>query len=274
MSRPENTFTRLGGVTVHYDRTNREEYGTRGRPATFHATTEFEAKLDACFVELWNLCPLGRAEIITSAGAYTNKPGQHGAGAAFDIDGIFWANKTFVTLHDGYNGRDRKLYLAVEAVLRRHFGVVLNFAYNADHRDHFHVDASATVNFARVKSKILFVQLALKHVLGVSVDVDGEWGQNTETALAEGFEILGLTGSITTSSVWKNFLLRIAERGFAHLAPAGLQDENADPLALLRQVYETVSSELQGNPSRKTVETALNTFALHPDTQAWLEGYR
>lgn len=104
MSKPANTFQTLGGVPVHYDRRHPGDYGTRGAPATFHATSEFEAKLDRCFEQLWELSPFGKAEAITSAGAWVNKPGFHGLGRALDLDGIFWREKTFVALFDGFRG--------------------------------------------------------------------------------------------------------------------------------------------------------------------------
>ena len=70
------------------------------------------------FIELWRVCPLGRAEVVTSAGAYVNKPGSHGQGRGFDLDAIFWADKNFITLH---YPQDRRFYLGVEAILRKHF---------------------------------------------------------------------------------------------------------------------------------------------------------
>lgn len=93
---PENFFAEIAGVPVHYDRFPPPcNYGTRGAPHKFFAADEFIQKLNDCFKELWKVCPYGRAQVITSAGAYVDKPGWHGKGMAFDLDGIFWKAKTF-----------------------------------------------------------------------------------------------------------------------------------------------------------------------------------
>lgn len=89
MSRPTNFFTSLAGVTVHYDRPPLAPYGSTGVSYRFHATEEFEQLLDVCFRELWAACPLGSGEVITSAGAWVEKPNSfHNSGRAFDLDGI------------------------------------------------------------------------------------------------------------------------------------------------------------------------------------------
>jgi hypothetical protein len=63
------SFSSLAGVPVNYAREPVAPYGTRGRTHAFNCTPEFLRKLEACFDELFRLIPLGRAEIITSAGA-------------------------------------------------------------------------------------------------------------------------------------------------------------------------------------------------------------
>src|SRR6185436_7057933 len=112
MPQPAHFFKNLGGgVPVHYDRlASPHHYGSRGKARNFHCKTDFEPLLDAAFRDVWLYTGLGKAEVITSAGAYVNKPGQHGQGRAFDIDGIFWSDKTFVTLHAGWQGQDRSFY--------------------------------------------------------------------------------------------------------------------------------------------------------------------
>ena len=157
-TRPANSFKRIADVPVHYDRRSSSDYGTRGVATRFYATTNTERKLDQCFLELWDRCPYGKAEVITSAGTWVNKPIYHGKGRAFDLDGIFWSNRTFVTKWDGYQGGDRRFYFGVEAILRKHFGTVLNYLYNAPHRDHFHIDDGTSVGFqSGSKSRVLFL---------------------------------------------------------------------------------------------------------------------
>ena len=163
MPRPDDSFTKLVGVPVHYDRRSARDYGTRGAPARFFVTAEFHGILEAFFAELWTICLSGKAEVITSAGAWVDKPNsQHATGEAFDLDGIFWGNKSFVTLN---YPKDKKFYLGVEAVLRKHLGTVLDYHYNASHRDHFHIDIGSDVGFRRVTSNTLFLQAALCHGL-------------------------------------------------------------------------------------------------------------
>src|SRR5207247_6704118 len=115
-------------------------YAARGKPEKCYSLAPFETELDDCFQALWHICPLGQAEVIASGGAWVEKPGFHGQGRAFDLDGIFWAGKGFVTLHDGFQGGDQVFYYAVEAIVRRHFGTVLDYNYDIDHRDHLHLD--------------------------------------------------------------------------------------------------------------------------------------
>src|SRR5206468_11823507 len=125
----------------------------------------FETELDDCFQELWHICPLGQAEVIASGGAWVEKPGFHGQGRAFDLDGIVWAGKGFVTLHDGFQGGDQVFYYAVEAIVRRHFGTVLDYNYDIDHRDHLHLDDGTAIGFQPgSSSRVKFLQGALTHV--------------------------------------------------------------------------------------------------------------
>ena len=298
MGRPANTFRTLGGVPVHYDRRHPGDYGTRGAAATFHTTEEFEAKLDACFEQLWELSPFGRAEVITSAGAWVNKPGFHGLGRALDLDGIFWPGKTFVTLFDGFQGGNRPLYLAVEAVLRMHFGQVLNYNFNAAHRDHFHIDDVAPGFRVSSKTAVFFVQNALSFVLGRPVSRDGVFGPETDGTLVRALSDLGISGSINNLGVWRRFLMAVARTAFQadgalpagevprslaadFVAPAGtsflsLAGAAADrgtapphpsPDELLRNVYDVIEQELGGTSLKPRIEGAVTALANHPEIQ-------
>ena len=62
-----------------------------------------------------------------SAGTYADRPNsQHNRGLAMDIDAIVWPQRPFVTLN---YPTDKQFYLAVEAILRRHFDFVLTYLY-------------------------------------------------------------------------------------------------------------------------------------------------
>ncbi len=278
MPRPTNFFTQLAGVPVHYDRFQdpRFSYGTRGKPLRFHATEAFERKLDICFEELWQVCPLASAEVITSAGAFVDKPGAHGQGSGFDIDGIFWADKTFITLH---YPQDRRFYLGVEALLRKHFGTVLNYEYNQAHRDHFHVDDLQPIGFfAHHRSRVLFLQMALTYLFGRPVEVDGLIGPETNGAARDLLVGLGLSnaGDIANDTalhaklneVWLTLLDRAAESGFAGVG-ASIGAEKS-PLELIEDLYSVIEQELGDSAARKQIETTLTAFVNHERTAAWL----
>lgn len=282
MHRPDNTFDKLAGVPVHYDRYSNPQYGygTRGKPGTWPCTTHFEEKLHAAFQELWDVCPLGEAEVITTAGAWVNKPGMHGKGRGFDVDGIFWADRTFVTKN---YPEDRPFYLAVEAVLRKHFGTVLNYEYNVDHQDHLHIDDGSETGFVPGhRSRVLFLQMAISHVFERPIGIDGVTGPETNGAARKLLVDLALADESDVSSdsklherlrkKWMDLLDLTATEGFKR---AGVEDvEEETPLDLLADVYDLISRELLGHPGRKKLETAVTAFAQHPETDEWLEQYR
>jgi hypothetical protein len=212
MSTREHPFTTVGGVPTHYARHPVAAYGTIGVARTFHCTHAFFNKLDACFQELWRVSPHGRAQAVVSAGAQVEKPGYHGQGRAFDIDAIFWPGKTLVTRD---YPTDKNYYLGVEAVLRKHFGVVLDYNYNAAHRDHFHIDDGVAVGFSRARSHTLFMQAVCQEIFGKTFrgGVDGDFGSGTQGALDEVCGELGVATPLTMLTNWNSFLDGVARRG-------------------------------------------------------------
>ncbi len=210
------TFRDLAGVPVHYDRYPKESgfgYGTRGKPLPFKGEGAFIEALDRAMTEVLAAVPasFGAAEVITSAGAYVSKPGYHGLGRAFDLDGIFFAGKEFVTLNFP---SDMQFYIGVEAVLRKHFGTILNYDYDLAHRDHFHIDNGSSVGWNKVsKSRVCFLQNALNQCFGAGIQVDGAYGPETEKALKLTLEDLGI-GTIGVPANWLTFLDRTAAAAF------------------------------------------------------------
>jgi len=215
---PNHSFQTLAGVPVHYARSPVAPYGTRGQPRRWHATPDFERRLDRAFAELWQHGPSGPAEVITSAGAWVDKPGYHGRGRAFDLDGLFWPAGTEPReqlIATSY-GDDAVFYLAVESILRRHFGTVLNFLYDAAHRDHWHLDDGTPVAWdPGSRSRVLYVQAALRQVYGHHLVVDGEFGPITEAALRRTCLQNKVPENLTVPEAWRAFLLRTARVGFA-----------------------------------------------------------
>lgn len=231
---PDHFFETLGGgVPVHYDRLEPpHHYGSRGKPFKFHCAPDFETLLDEAFRDVWRLTGLGKAEVITSGGAFVDKPGEHGRGRALDIDGIFWSDKTFVTLHAGFQGQNRELYFGVDAILRLHFGVTLDYEFNSDHRDHFHVDDSMSLGFSTSASaKVGFLQGMINNVWGKSVDEDRVWGPQTAGAVSEVLDVAGLPGPITNEKQWLLLLRKSAERVFG--TPAEPGDAERDAIDLI-----------------------------------------
>ena len=215
MSRPDTFFTTLNGITVLYDR-KPGDYGIRGVARDFFATRAIERKLDACFAELEDVCPLGRPTLILSAGAWVDKPGFHGSGEAFDLDAIHWTDKKFVC---GEFLTDKRFYLGVDAVLRKHVPTVLNFFYNDAHHDHLHADLGGAMRFTRAESEVYFLQAALTHVLDIPVGIDGDWGPNTSAGTERALTELGISGSIEDEAVWMQLLTAISSRAFGEPIP-------------------------------------------------------
>jgi peptidoglycan hydrolase-like protein with peptidoglycan-binding domain len=225
MSSTDIKFSNVAGAKTHYDRFTEKDYGTRGSLLSFFAENDFHSELEKCFRELWTVCQLGVAEVVITAGTFVpGNPGLHGDGRAFDLDGIFWADRDFVTLDDGFRGGDRKFYFGVNAVLQKHFGVVLNYRYNSAHRDHLHMDDSRPVGFdSSSRNKVTCLQGALVHVMGISIgqgslpdddDIDGDYGPNTDRGVRQALTALGISGSLNTKSVWLSFLDAIARKAF------------------------------------------------------------
>ena len=255
MPRPNNFFRTLAGVPVLYDRQNSGDYGVRGIAIDFNVPQEFEDTLDACFNDLWRICPLGRAQTILSAGTFSNRPpSQHALGRAMDIDAILWTERRFVTLN---YPRDEVFYLGVESVLRRHFDFVLTYLFNTAHHDHFHVDKAGRVGFSHSETKVFYLQAYCRHVLGLPVGIDGTWGSNTEEGLERAQEILGVSGDLRQLERWRAFLESAADNAFktalsaadpanaegntarlAHLIDDGMAEDERrkDALAALEQL--------------------------------------
>lgn len=203
------SFKSLADVPVHYDRDRPQDYGSRGRPASYEAQQELIDRLACAFEELWTLW--GQAQIILTAGAYVDKPGWHGRGLAFDLDGIYWQDKVMIAAEYPNNP---KLYLGIEAILRRHMGTVLNWYYNKAHRDHWHMQWDGRQEFIGTVSQTYFLQAALTYVYGEVVTIDGIYGPHTREALSRALDYVDLeSGHIWGAQgleTWMTFLARTA----------------------------------------------------------------
>lgn len=92
----------------------------------------------------------------------------------------------------------KRAYLAVAASLRRYFGNVLTGWYDGAHADHIHFDdAYATTPPIRdnVKSDTTLVQAACKFLNSANIDINGVWGNTTETAFDNLRVAFGMQGA-------------------------------------------------------------------------------
>lgn len=221
-------FKAIAGVPIHYARAPVAPYGTIGRPRTVRLDAVFKDQLETCLAQLWSVCPYGAPAALVSGGCYVKKAGRHGEGVAIDIDAIWWAStgdladgepKPLITKNAP---NDAVRYLGVEAVLRKHFGTVLNYWFGHGHEDHWHVDSGQPQGWTgkppTVHAETLFLQAALKHVHlctnrdGSELEIDGKLGAETLAALSYAFAFD--VRKEVVNNYWDEFLRRTWERAF------------------------------------------------------------
>jgi len=257
------SINQINGIPLHYARTTQHPYGSIGKQQDFLVEEDFHRELEKCFGELFLHCPLGEPKVLTCAGIFVNKSGQHGHAKAFDLDAIFWEDYSLIAKNFT---QDAILYLGLESFYRKYFGVVLNHFYNASHEDHWHLDNSFSLSFDKQsRSKTLYVQLVLKHIYDKHVLVDGIWGPQTAQSVDDTFRLLGIDGSITIQRHWFKFLDLTGKVAFR------LFEQNKTPLALINNVYAAIQD--LAIPERYTLLESLNSFRFHPATDAWLGQY-
>ena len=139
-------------------------------------------------------------EAVLTAGAYncrytrrTRVMSPHGTGKAIDVDGVRFRGGREVLVRQ-YR-EETEVLDRVQACLRMHFGIVLDWRYNDLHRDHFHCDLTRKVGEAK-KSLTSYLQAALNRVIDAELQVDGVLGRKTKAAIRkfEGQNGLPLTG--------------------------------------------------------------------------------
>ena len=253
------TVNHVNNIPLHYARTTAHPYGSRGLQRNFQVETSFYKTLETAFKEVFDNCPFGKPEVLTTAGIFVNKPGQHGHGKAFDLDAIFWSGTTLVTMNFLHQ---KLLYLGVESFLRKHFGIVLNYLY-PNHKDHWHIDVSVPVDYHESsKSETLYVQMVMKYVYDKDILIDGLWGPQTRNAVKDIFARLGIDLPITTKKNYLNFLDLTGKIAFK------LCEEKSNPIQLLDNLNEVIG-DLQTQDMIK-VREALNSFLDHTSTSDWL----
>jgi len=197
------TFNDLCGIPVHYDRKTKTSYGTEGVRWNFQLESETLSRLENAVKTLLEYLPV-TPKIILSAGAYVPKPGYHGRGKAFDLDGLVFPNRTFMA-NEFMN--DIGFYLGIEAAFRTEFGTILNWYYNDAHKDHWHMQHDGGERFSIGSySDIVFVQAAVNYVWGEPLHVDGVYGPRTRQAVARVLSCMDIEGSLMSLPIFKQFL--------------------------------------------------------------------
>lgn len=252
----------INGIPLHDARLINHPYGSKGEEPNFLIDEGVLIILKKALQEVFEHCPLGVPEIITTAGIFVNKPGQHSHGKAFDLDAVFWEEKTLITMNFVHQ---KELYLGIESFLRKHFGIVLNYHY-PNHKDHWHIDTSVPVDYNESsKSETLYVQLVLKHIYKEEILVDGIWGRQTAGTVKEVFNKLGINTPISTKVNYIKFLDITGKIAFK------LCEEKRTPIHLLNNLTEVIEDLPQQN--RIAAREALNSFLDHNETELWLGNF-
>ena len=164
----------------------------------------------------------GWASTIYSYGAYTNKPGMHGLGRAFDLGRIIYRNSDGQTqllsmrydVWRNYSNADwyKKRYWGTAASLMRRFRHVLTYMDNTTHWNHMHVDNDIYGELddcyysTGSTSQTYIVQGACRQVWGLSTAVDGQWGSETQSHSTSVLRRIGRTsGTITDNANFRAF---------------------------------------------------------------------
>ena len=253
----------INGIALHYARLTNHPYGTRGEQRNFSVDTNFSKVLEVAFKEVFERCPLGAPEVLTTAGIFVDKAGQHGHGKAFDLDAIFWKDTALVSLNFVHQ---KELYIGIESILRKHFGIVLNHLY-PDHADHWHFDTSVTVDYNESsKSETLYLQMALKYIYDKPVIIDGLSGPQTRGFTKEVFKRLKINEPITTKANYLKFLDVTANIAFK------LTEDQATPMQLLSNLEAVIDS--LPTLHKHNVSEALNSFVDNEQTSDWLNGLK
>lgn len=228
-------FTTLAGATMYFPPNGL-------RPRRVALEERFHAALEAMFADLWPRCPWGQAQWIGSLGCMVpstpkRDTGRHNSGEAFDLSDLIWPGADVPTpsvriVHIGAGDPTplgavpeealrpfRARYLAVEAIVRKHFQTALDWWHPTahagkpptwDHRDHWHIDSGrGEPTWEGRKNQVMFLQAALRYVWGAGeLKIDGDFGPKTKLAVDEA------TGRRWEAG-WIEFLEETARRGFA-----------------------------------------------------------
>ncbi|HET9771120.1 MAG TPA: hypothetical protein VFS16_09550 [Acidimicrobiia bacterium] len=192
-----------------------------GRPAAqaeFEAAKDFYDLLPAWVANLAGTVPPGFGSLrrLVSAGFFVEGATLlHGEGRAMDVDEVTWANAVIRPKDREHASGDpvRVLrYIGLDAICRRHFPVVLDGWYNADHEDHIHVERVGTPLLnKRAESATLFCRATCKLVFGADMAIKGRWDDPLESAMQDALRRTGVNGDPSTDpEAWRAWLYAVA----------------------------------------------------------------
>jgi N-acetylmuramoyl-L-alanine amidase len=198
------TITHVGPYRLAYDRhTTLGVLGADRDTRNFQGTQALQDALNRWAPYIPRL--MNAPRYVMTGGLHVSKPGEHGAGNAIDVDGFWWSDTDkFQAINAP---RDWYTYLTIEASLRKCFGTVLNYDYNAAHHDHWHCDLGYPTTWRRAASQVLFVKRALKEIWRESsLTVSRTWdAAAAQAATRAGYDL-------ATSGAWDRFLDDMAAR--------------------------------------------------------------
>ena len=262
----ESSFKMIGNVPVHYDR-DPHDYGTRGRPYTFRCREKLKETLERCFSELFAIMPGGPPELICCGGTTGDGENAHGQGLAFDLDALFWADRSLI-MNQFFS--QKFLYIGINAHLYLHFSQVLNFYYPA-HDDHFHVDSNFSFRYRPESSaQTFFVQACLKYLFDENLGrhgqhrdgVDGVAGETTRKALARALADLGLSKSLQSQEGWFEFIKLARARAFSRVPSGGEVETESRIVEAMLGVEAGAKSFLRGEAISAAIPARVETTAL------------
>jgi hypothetical protein len=194
--------------------------GVPERPQSFSVEAGFRDVVARTIKSVRARAPESFGELvkITSAGVFVNKPGMHGLGRAFDHDAWTFEHADIRPIRRDHasdkRGR-RQRYWALAAIMRSHCAYILHGHYNAAHEDHIHQDNGGTKPFSiSSEATVKLVQAICNHIYGEHLAIDGNFGQNSQEAVARALAKAHVDGAITQAEPWKHFLRRSGGLGF------------------------------------------------------------
>lgn len=215
-------FRRINGTPVHYE--------AGGSAQAFHYDSGFHSQLENWLADWVDTSGLPAPTRIDSYGAWTN--GQpacdswHNAGRAFDLARLRVDGRTQISCREDLWGQEssanqtrmRQGYWALAAHLHLHFAYVLTYLYDAQHRNHIHIDngrSGSELSTFRSGSRVQIqaVQATARYLWDEPVEFTGRWDSATRNASREVLRTLGRSGGLESSGNWHAYLRACARRG-------------------------------------------------------------